>query len=97
MDRRTKAQFKLKVREALLDFIYAPVVKRNELRLKGLIDENDALVGVNITGSSTVINFTRSRGMQGRRKTYPACLAVFMLGWTKFSTKNASLSVKNAP
>ena len=50
MDRRTQAKFKLKVRDALLDFIYGPVLKRNELRLKELIDENDALVGVQYYG-----------------------------------------------
>jgi hypothetical protein len=50
MDRRTQANFKLKVREALLDYIYSPVLKRNELRLKELIDENDALVGVQYFG-----------------------------------------------
>lgn len=50
MDRRTKANFKLKVREALLSYIYSPVEKRNELRLKDLIDENDALTGVQYFG-----------------------------------------------
>ena len=50
MDRRTQAQFKFKVREALLDFIYGPVLRRNEMRLKELIDENDALVGVQYFG-----------------------------------------------
>lgn len=50
MDRRTQANFKLKVREALLDFIYSPVLKRNEKALKELIDENDALVGVQYFG-----------------------------------------------
>ena len=50
MDRRTQALFKLKVREALLNFIYGPVLKRNELRLKELIDENDALAGVQYYG-----------------------------------------------
>lgn len=50
MDRRTQAHFKLKVREALLAYIYGPVLKRNELRLKELIDENDALTGVQYFG-----------------------------------------------
>lgn len=50
MDRRTQALFKLKVREALLAYVYGPVLKRNELRLKELIDENDALVGVQYFG-----------------------------------------------
>lgn len=50
MDRRTQALFKLKVRDALLNFVYSPVLERNKRLLKELIDENDALAGVQYFG-----------------------------------------------
>lgn len=50
MDRKAQAQFKLKVREALLAFIYSPVLERHKRHLKELIDENDALAGVQYFG-----------------------------------------------
>lgn len=50
MDQRTKAMFKLKVREALLYFIYSPVDERHRRQLAEIIAENDALVGVQYFG-----------------------------------------------
>jgi hypothetical protein len=50
MDRRAKAQFKLKVRDALLAFVYAPVDERHKRQLAEIIAENDALVGIQYFG-----------------------------------------------
>jgi hypothetical protein len=50
MDRRAQATFKLKVREALLAYVYGPVEERHKRKLTELIAENDALVGVQYWG-----------------------------------------------
>lgn len=50
MDRRAQATFKLKVREALLTFVYGPVAERHKRQLAEIIAENDALVGVQYFG-----------------------------------------------
>lgn len=50
MDRRAQATFKLKVREALLTFVYGPVEERHKRKLAEIIAENDALVGVQYFG-----------------------------------------------
>lgn len=50
MDKRTRATFKLRVRECLLTFIYGPVEERHKRKLAEIIAENDALVGVQYYG-----------------------------------------------